>query len=150
MMPYVMEFVKSLHLSGRVLDIGSLDVNGCVREYFTDYTGLDMRPGPNVDIVANAHKIPFSDQYFDLVLNLETMEHDDRFWETAREMYRVCIYGGHVVITAPTIGFPKHDYPSDYWRFLPEGMISLMSSVGFQCLSCHQNDSDVFYHGIKI
>ena len=54
----------------KVLDIGSYDVNGCLKPLFrfdAEYTGLDMREGPNVDIVGNSHEIPFSGNHFDLV-----------------------------------------------------------------------------------
>ncbi len=149
-MPSVFQFVKDLGLTGKTLDIGSMNLNGCVRELFTDYTGLDMRSGPNVDIVANSHEIPFPNKHFVNVLNLETMEHDNKFWETAREMYRVCAPGGHVVITVPGVGFPKHEHPSDYWRFLPEGIMSLMEYVGFTCIIWRQNETSVFYHGRRV
>lgn len=149
LMPDILEYVRVLSLSGRTLDIGSLNVNGCVRDYFNDYIGLDMRSGANVDIIGNGHNIPFRDKCFDNVTNLESMEHDDKFWETASEMYRVCANGGHVVVTAPTIGFAKHDYPSDYWRFLPEGISALMEGIGFKMVSCHMNETTIFYHGLK-
>ena len=37
-----------------VLDCGSLDINGNTRFLFDDpeYTGIDIGPGPNVDVVA--------------------------------------------------------------------------------------------------
>jgi len=44
---------------GKTLDVGSFDVNGSLKDLFDDYTGIDMREGPNVDIVANSHKLPF-------------------------------------------------------------------------------------------
>ena len=37
-----------------VLDVGSFDVNGTYRDLIPDawsYVGLDIRPGPNVDVV---------------------------------------------------------------------------------------------------
>ena len=37
----------------RVLEVGSLDINGSVRPIFTDceYVGLDLGPGPGVDVI---------------------------------------------------------------------------------------------------
>lgn len=44
---------KDDHL--RIVDVGSLDVNGCYRELFSapnwEYVGIDVTPGPNVDVV---------------------------------------------------------------------------------------------------
>ena len=38
----VKSFVSCIGLKGRTLDVGSYDVNGSAREFFTDYTGVDM------------------------------------------------------------------------------------------------------------
>jgi len=110
---------------GKTLEIGSMDVNGSVSHHFSDYTGLDMRPGPNVDIVSNGHDIPFPNEHFDLVLILETLEHDNRFWVTLLEVWRILKPSGMAIITVPNIGFQRHDYPSDYWRFTADGLKEL-------------------------
>ena len=59
----VMEFVSGLGLEGRCLDVGSYDVNGSVRGLFvrarSGYVGVDMRNGPNVDVVAVSDALPF-------------------------------------------------------------------------------------------
>ncbi|MGH9341989.1 MAG: methyltransferase domain-containing protein [Acidobacteriota bacterium] len=129
MTPAVYQFVESLELSGKVLDVGSFNVNGCVRALFPDYTGVDMRPGRNVDQVANAHNLPFPDEHFDHVLSLEMIEHDDAFWSSFEEMKRVLRPGGMLVITTRGIGFPKHEYPSDYWRFTREALVALFHGM---------------------
>ena len=38
---------------GRVLEIGSLDINGSTRSFFSDgdYLGIDVAPGAGVDLV---------------------------------------------------------------------------------------------------
>ena len=113
--------------TGKTLEIGSMNVNGSVSHHFSDYTGLDMRPGPNVDIVSNGHDIPFPNEHFDLVLTLETLEHDNRFWVTLLEIWRILKPGGMAIITVPNIGFQRHDYPSDYWRFTADGLKELFT-----------------------
>lgn len=126
MTPEVFNWVKSLGLQGRCLDIGSFDVNGSVRPLFKDYVGLDMRQGPGVDVQASAHCIPRSLGLFDVVTCLEMLEHDDDPDQTvinAREMLRT---GGRFVVSVPGIGFPRHDYPSDYWRFTEDGLQVLL------------------------
>ena len=61
----------------RVLDIGALDVNGNNRYLFDDckYVGLDVVPGPNVDVVSIAHMYRPSAP-FDVVLSTNALEHD--------------------------------------------------------------------------
>ena len=127
----VYEFVKSLGLKGKTLDVGSYDVNGSVKDLFTEYIGVDMREGPNVDIVATADDLPFSDETFDNVVCLEVFEHDKRFWKSIIEMHRVLKAGGTLVITARGISFPKHDYPYDLFRFTIEGLHTLFETVDF-------------------
>jgi SAM-dependent methyltransferase len=145
--PAVYEWVKSLGLKGKCLDVGSYNVNGCVRDLFADYTGLDMRPGPNVDVVANAKEIPFPRESFDVVTCLEMIEHDqDPFW-SVEEMKRVLRPGGSLVITVPGIGFPRHDYPSDYWRFTDDGLRILMA--GLNDLRIHEDRDHVYGVGVK-
>lgn len=63
------------------LDIGGRDVNGTAREWFprTTWYGLDIRPGPGVDIVADATTwIADKDgpgSRFHFVLSTECLEH---------------------------------------------------------------------------
>lgn len=153
MRPAVVKFIEGLHLVGKTLDVGSLNVNGCVRDLFDDYTGLDMRAGPNVDVVANAHQIPFPDATFANVLCLETLEHDDAFWLTVKEMARVLAPGGTLAVTVPGIGFPKHNHPADYWRFTPEALALLLRDVAGLCLvSAFEAPGElaaIFGHAVK-
>lgn len=125
---FVAETVKRFDISGRILDIGALDVNGCVRALFKgmDYTGLDMTAGENVDVVANAHELPFDDASFDCITCLEMLEHDNRPLETMAEIYRTLKPGGLVIITARSLATPLHGYPDDYWRFTMSGLRELL------------------------
>lgn len=102
----------------KILDVGSYDVNGTMKPIFEkgQYIGLDMEAGPNVDVVSDAHNIPFQNNYFDIVLSSSCFEHDDMFWETFLEMCRVVNDGGYLYVQAPSNG-PYHGWPGDNWRF---------------------------------
>jgi SAM-dependent methyltransferase len=110
---------------GNVLEVGALNVNGTVRQYFSDavsYLGTDMEAGPNVDMVVNGHDlfvklISDIDFLYDTVIACEVLEHDLDFKETLYNMKSLLNHGGHLIITTPTFGFPLHRYPKDYWRF---------------------------------
>lgn len=134
MTPRIQAFVRDLvrrgavDMNGNTLEIGSMDINGNVRQYFHGpYLGVDMREGPCVDMVANAHYLgELASNSYDTVLCLEMLEHDDAFWLTAQEIIRLVKKpGGVVVVTAPGNGFPHHEYPSDYWRFTADGLKAL-------------------------
>jgi hypothetical protein len=61
----------------KILEIGAYNVNGSARDLLdasADYTGLDVRPGPGVDIVSDCAAYD-GDQQYDLVISTETLEH---------------------------------------------------------------------------
>lgn len=136
-------------VSGRekTLDIGSLDVNGNLRDLFTDYIGLDMREGRNVDIVSNSHNLPFDDETFDLVTCVETLEHDDNPFKTLDEIYRVLKTEGKVILSASGISFPKHDYPNDYFRYTSEGIKALLNK--FKNIETSEDEDEAYGWAIK-
>jgi len=109
-----------------ILDVGSYNVNGTLKPIFEKgkYIGLDMEEGRNVDVVANAHEIPFKDGHFDIVLSSSCFEHDDMFWETFLEMCRVLKPGGYLYVQAPSNG-PYHGWPGDNWRFYIDSWLAL-------------------------
>lgn len=113
------DFIK---FPGKVLEIGSLDVNGSIREYFedaTEYIGIDMTPGKSVDKVMEAHDISkvWRKETLDTILCLEMLEHDNAFWVTIENMKKLLKKSGILIISTPTFGFPLHRYPKDYFRF---------------------------------
>lgn len=88
----------------RVLDIGSLDVNGNNKHLFTkcDYIGLDVIAGKNVDVVCIAHEYQ-PDQLFDVVLSTNALEHDMYYKKTLKKMVEVLKPNGLMFISAPYI-----------------------------------------------
>jgi SAM-dependent methyltransferase len=109
----------------RVLDVGSMDVNGTVRSLFfraKEYVGIDMRPGKDVDRVMLAEDLPkhFEAGYFDVVVCSNALEHME-FWEDAiRGMWFVLKEGGTLTLVTPTKEKGRHGYPGDFWRFTHE------------------------------
>ena len=80
--------------------------------------------------MANSHDLPVRRGVYNCVLCLDMLEHDDDPFQTMREIHRVLKVGGKAIIAVPGIGFPKHDYPSDYWRFTAEGLRVLLKQFG--------------------
>ena len=75
-----------------------------------------MAEGPNVDIVANCHELPFEPETYDCIVSTSCFEHDKFFWLTFLEMVRVLKPGGFIYINAPSSGY-YHGYPGDAYRF---------------------------------
>ena len=94
----------------RVLDIGSLDVNGTNRYLFEEceYTGLDLGEGKNVDVVCPAHLFLESDGYFDTIISTECFEHDMHFHKSLKNIVRLLRPGGLFLFTCGTTGRPRH------------------------------------------
>lgn len=114
----------------RIYDLGSQDVNGSYRPLFSEpawrYAGLDMADGKNVDVVL---RTPYAWKEVaggsaDVVISGQAFEHIQYFWITMLEVARVLKPGGICCILAPSSG-PEHRYPTDCWRFYPDGMTSL-------------------------
>lgn len=81
----------------------------------------DVHLGFGVDFVVDAHRIPFRDDLFALVLAAQVLEHTARPWEVAAEVERVTAPGGRVQIEVP-FAFPGHGQPYDFYRFTPSGL----------------------------
>ena len=107
-------------IATRILDVGSLDVNGTYRHLFDepewDYVGLDMVPGPGVDVVVRRpyrwREIRSSS--FDVVVSGQAFEHIEFPWMTILEVVRVLRPGGIVVLVVPSSG-PEQSAASWSW-----------------------------------
>ncbi|MEW6606030.1 MAG: methyltransferase domain-containing protein [bacterium] len=86
-----------------------------------------MRDGKGVDIIINAHDLKYKEE-FDVIICLDTLEHDDNPFQTIKKAYQALKIGGIILITVPGINFQKHGYPSDYWRFTEEGLKVLLKN----------------------
>jgi SAM-dependent methyltransferase len=96
--------------SARTLEIGSLDINGSVRQLFDGgaYIGLDIAAGPGVDVVCEGQNYRAPDGSFDTVISCEAMEHNPYWKETSVNMVRLCRPGGLVVLTCATTVRTEH------------------------------------------
>ncbi|HEX2886685.1 class I SAM-dependent methyltransferase [Vineibacter terrae] len=111
-----------------VVEIGSMDVNGALRTaapVASTYIGIDLEPGPGVDIVVAAGSdIPLQDACADIAVASSAFEHDPQFWRTFNNLCRVTKPGGYIYINAPSNG-AIHAYPIDCWRFYPDAGLAL-------------------------
>lgn len=133
-----------------VLEIGSYNVNGTVRDLFPEpYTGLDMQDGPGVDVVANAELAStFAPGAFQTIVSTETLEHAQRPWEVIENMAFWLVPGGKALISVPFL-FPIHNYPADYWRISDQGLRFLFEDCGLTMLACEMDDSHAYALAVK-
>jgi len=165
---------KALHpeffKGARVLEIGSLDINGSVRRFFEDcnYTGIDVAPGHGVDLVATAHEYDAPDGSFDVVISCEALEHDMHWKLTLAKCVELLRPGGLLLITCASGSRPEHgtrrNSPGDsgtseiegwcdYYRNLElgdlRGVVDLDSSFPGYVLRLVRGGQDLQFMGIK-
>lgn len=92
----------------RVLDVGSLNINGSVRDLFNggSYVGVDIGPGPGVDMICLGENLSFEDRSFDVCLSAECFEHNPEWVATFLNMIRMC--SGLVIVSCATTGRAEH------------------------------------------
>ena len=113
----------------RVVEAGAHDYNGSVRSVYeamgpASYTGTDMEPGPGVDLVCPAEKLPdvLGEAGADVVISTEMLEHAEDWRGAAAGLARVLAPGGLLLLTTRSPGFPYHPHPGDHWRFTVDDM----------------------------
>ena len=148
----------------RVLDIGSLDINGNNRFLFTnpDYTGIDLGEGPNVDEVCKGHEHCSSIPY-DVSISTECLEHDEWWKLTLANMWELTRPGGLILFTCASKNRAEHGtkrtspanapFVQDYYGNLTEQDIrsvwdieALFDEWEFQSA---RGDQDLYFYGIK-
>ena len=106
----VREHYPASFRGARVLEVGSLDINGSVRELFSncDYTGVDLALGPGVDLACQGQLVEFPTGHFDTTISAECLEHNPFWRETVANMLRMTRPGGLVLISCATTGRLEH------------------------------------------
>lgn len=175
--PEQLEFVRRVRnefpenfAERKVLEIGSWDVNGSVRQLFAecDYTGADVAEGCGVDLVCPGQRVDEPSCSFDTVISCECFEHNPYWLETFINMIRMLKPGGLCVMTCASTGRREHgtrrmstavslsakvDWFADYYRNL-----TAADFHGAMDLSKHFSDyfffenifsRDLYFCGIK-
>lgn len=146
----------------QVLEIGSLNINGSIRQFFEQcaYVGVDLGEGRDVDVVAKGEDLTYDDGSFDVVASCECFEHNPEWVATLNNMIRMS--RGLVFFSCATTGRPEHGTPrtspqdapfcGEYYRNLTEedvrNAIDLSVFEDYQFLT---NDKafDLYFWGVK-
>ena len=117
------KWLKELAGKGPVLIIGSGDKCEFYRNKFNDSLVInsDVHNQFGVDIVFDAHNIPFKEDTFQLVYSSQVLEHTLKPWVVSKEISRVTKTGGFIHTEVPFC-FPYHGQPYDFYRFTPGGL----------------------------
>jgi SAM-dependent methyltransferase len=130
------------YAKGRLLDVGCGDkpYEHIFRPYVTEYIGLeheatfadsDSASRGKADVLYDGGRMPFDDQSFDTVLNVQVLEHTPTPGELVKEIARVLKPTGVALLTAP-FSFRLHEEPHDYFRYSPHGLRQLCAAAGLE------------------
>lgn len=103
-------FLPSYFQSKNVLEVGSLDINGSVRGFFenSDYMGIDIGPGPKVDLVCGGEDFPGKAKQYDVVISTEVFEHTEDWDLILLNMLRLMKRDGILLFSCASWGREQH------------------------------------------
>ena len=82
---------------------------------------LDIDDFPGVDVVGDAHQLPFADNSFNGVVCEVVLEHVHNPAAVIAQAHRVLKPGGRCFFIVPFL-FPYHGHPDDYRRWSKQGL----------------------------
>lgn len=110
-----------------------LSIGGGPKRQSPNLTNLNIGPFSNVDVVADAHLLPYGCATVDAIYCEAVLEHLQDPTTAVQEMFRVLKPGGKVIAITPFMqGF--HGYPYHFQNFTFLGHSLLFSRAGFSVL----------------
>ena len=144
---YLKKYIPKM--SGPILEIGSKDYGNTstFRDYYdsSDYIGIDMEDGKNVDHVLDLTKGigPLSTEYFDLGICCSVLEHVRKPWIMAENSSSTISSRGKLYISVPWV-WRYHPYPDDFYRFSWKGIIELFPDFDWENIYYSTNIENEF------
>lgn len=147
----------------KVLEVGSLNINGTIRTFFKDcdYTGIDLGVGKGVDKVCSIADFKEPGQY-DVVISTEMLEHDKTWEASLKQMYENLKPGGLLILTCAgpdraehgtTITTPQDSpFTTDYYRNIAvEDFLSVLKGEFFKryTIKYMRGKADLMFWGEK-
>ena len=125
---YNFEFLeKSLNPQSKVLIIGGGNIGNGMNsflkkcyKYAIEYHSIDVYFSPNITAVADAHYLPFLDNYFNIVIIQAVLEHVVCPEKVVAEIYRVSANNCLIYSETPFLQ-AIHEGPYDFTRFTHSG-----------------------------
>lgn len=139
-------FSENANFEGcKFLEIGSREVTGTSQRSrfipLSSYTGLDVLPGYNVDVVGDAHRLSsyFQKSTFDYIYSTAVFEHLAMPWLVAEEISKVLKVGGLAGIETH-FSHSEHEAPWHFFQF---------NEHGLRCLFCPELGFEVLDSGME-
>src|ERR1700712_5038629 len=110
---------------------GDMPYKPVIEPHVGKYLGVDLEMNPKAD-----HHIDFDskttlpDNYADIILSNQVLEHVDTPSGYLQEAYRILKPGGTLICTTHGYWF-YHPTPNDYWRWTSAGLRKTIEAEGF-------------------
>jgi hypothetical protein len=128
------QLIREVGIKGPICQVGSLisdpaatpDMVENFRGNFStaepfDFTGIDLNPGPNVDVIADLCEDSFEKDNrglkgkFGFIICRSVLEQTKDPFAAARHINYMLKPGGHLYLSNPWV-WGYHSHPDDYWR----------------------------------
>ncbi|MCD4749399.1 MAG: methyltransferase domain-containing protein [Thermoanaerobaculales bacterium] len=108
-----------------------VSIGGGPKRIHPFFVNLNIERFDNVDVVADAHRLPYADSSVKAIQCEAVLEHLTEPEVAVREMYRVLEEGGEVFSVTPFLQ-KFHAYPSHFYNPTLEGHKLIFEKVGFE------------------
>ena len=133
----VRDFASTIPEGARVLDAGAGEARHA--HYFARhrYTPVDLAIGDlawdytRLQALADLTALPFPSAVFHAAVNIVTLEHVREPAEVIRELARVLMPGGRLLLVVPH-EWEVHQAPHDYFRYTRYGLAHLLTQAGLE------------------
>lgn len=106
----------------RVLEVGSRNINGSVRDEFldADSIGIDVEAGPGIDQVCFGHEFQAEPESYDVVYSNESVEHAPHAKQTVAHMLSLLLPAGLFFMTCAGEGRKERGTTRSGARYGPD------------------------------
>lgn len=131
-----LKYPKFFKDPSKVIEFGSININGSVREFFetTNYIGVDWRVGKDVNLVSIAHEVDFEPESFDAVVSASMLEHDPHWKKSLCKMVELMKQDGVLFLSWGSALNTVHNVdvsPDGFFHALKAGsVINYLEALG--------------------
>ena len=114
---------------------GDMPYRSVIEPLVGKYLGVDLEMNPKAEHhIGFDSKTTLPDNYADIILSNQVLEHVDTPSGYLQEAYRILKPGGSIILTTHGYWF-YHPTPNDYWRWTSAGLRKTVEAEGFRITS---------------
>jgi SAM-dependent methyltransferase len=114
---------------------GDMPYRTLIEPHVGKYLGVDLEMNTKAEHhIGFDSKTTLPDNYADIILSNQVLEHVDTFQGYLQEAIRLLKPGGSIILTTHGYWF-YHPTPNDYWRWTGAGLRKVVEAEGFEIVS---------------